>query len=420
MHPFKFRAASGICAAAMLLSGAAFAKNSDIYAKTRVFVPDQGNNRVLIYNDPTTSAHADVVLGQSSFSTATPGTSATTMSGPSAYAVDENGILYVSDTGNCRVLQFRPPFTDGQAANLVIGAPDANTGCGYTPNASSFSGNDGLVIDDSGNLWVADTGNNRVLHFKKPFKTGEAADFVLGQPDFATTACVTPPTAGSMCAPNGVTSDSDEILWVTDTSNNRVLGFKAPKKKMNANFELGHPAATAFTSNTANDGGISARTFNAPTGIGFDSKDHMWVADTQNSRVLMFKPDFRNGNAASLVLGQPDFMQAFSNQNGTPTAATFSMPRGIAIPRNNIVYVGDTGNNRTLQFVSPYTNDMNASVVLGQADFTHYQPNQGGVDPSDESESMPFNVAGPSLIALAVLGGLGGGRQWLVRMRRRA
>jgi sugar lactone lactonase YvrE len=417
MYPSKFRRGAGVCLAAILCAGSALAANQKL-PKTALVVPDQGNNRVLIYNVPSENGQrADILLGQSSYSSATSGTTDSTMNGPSAFAFDENGNLYIGDRANCRVLQFRPPFTDGKAASAVIGKPDFTTGCGGTVSASNLAQTEGLTFDGDGNLWVSDYGNNRVLRFKAPIKTGKAADIVLGQPDFVTTGiCPTTPSAGTLCQPQGIAVDSDEILWVADSSNNRVLGYKSPKKKMNATYELGHPPATAFTSSTANDGGLSARSFWGPDGIGFDSKDHMWVADSGNNRVLMFKPDFRNGIAASLVLGQPDFVTNPATAPA-PTASNFASPQGIEVLRSGNVWVGDTNDSRTLQFVSPFTNGMNASLVLGQEDFTSNQANHGSMDPDDQTQNYPFN-AGPSLIALAVLGGLAGGRQWWLRMRK--
>jgi len=421
----------GVVCLAVLFSGLTLAHAKDPYAKTRVFVPDTGNNRILIYNDPTTSNQAaDAVLGQNDFTTSTPGTSATTVTGPTAFVVDEDGNLIVSDTGNCRLLVFHPPFTTGEAASAVLGKPDFTTACGsLTPSATNLGGTGGVAIDDSGNLWVADSANNRALHFKAPFKTGKAADIVLGQPDFVSNACPATPTAGSLCYPVGVASDSDNILWVVDMGNNRVLGYKSPKKKMNANVELGHPAGpAAFTSSAGNDGGISASTFSTPTGIGLDSKDHMWVADTGNNRVLEFKPDFDTGNAATLVLGQPDFVSAYPNQNfggPPPTAATLYYPQGIFTQKGVDVWVGDTTNNRTLQFVSPYTSGMSATLVLGQPDFTSNLANQDSPTPSDQSQNAPFNTvaslyAGPSWLALAVLMSLIGGWLLIMRLRRKA
>jgi sugar lactone lactonase YvrE len=405
----KFYVGAAVCIAA-LLSGVALA---GVVATSPVVVPDAANNRVLIYNSPTANGDAaDVVIGQSDFTTSATGTSSSTMSGPTAYALDSSGNLYVSDSGNCRVLVFHPPFTDGEAASLVIGQPDANTGCSGTVSASTFGRTGGVAIDSRGNLWVVDSGNNRVLKFLAPLKTGEAAKLVVGQPDFVSSGCAAPPTAASLCAPSGITFDSIGVLWVADSSNHRVLAYRAPKKGT-ANAEYGHPAATAFTSYTFNDGGISASSLFDPTGIGFDSSNRLWVADTMNNRVLIFNRTFHhNGLPASVVLGQTDFTSTKSNQDGSPSAATLSSPQGIVTQFGANVWVGDTSNNRTLRYTSPYSNGMNASLVLGQPDFSQNQGNQGNASPSDQTQNAPF-TAGPSLIALAVLAMMAGG--WRLR-----
>ena len=431
MSRSSIRFSAALCLALSSMALTAYAAK-DPYAKTRIFVPDTGNNRVLVYNNPTISGQAaDAVLGQPAANSNTAATTATGMSAPAAYVVDDDGDLIVSDSKNCRLLVFKPPFTTGEAAVAVIGKPDFTTPCDsvLTPTATNLNGVSGVAIDENGNLWAADSQNNRVLHYKAPFKTNKAADMVIGQPDFTSNACPSPPTAGSLCMPTGVAIDSDFILWVADTGNNRVLGYKNPKKKMNANIELGHPATpTAFTSNTFNDGGISASTFSGPTGLAVDSKDHMWVADSGNNRVLQFRPDFKNGLAAKLVLGQKDFVSVLPNQDGTSTsnAAGFATPGGIVVQKATDIWVGDTNNQRTLQFVSPYATGMDASLVLGQPDFIHNFTNQGGgpSSPSDLTQYQPFSElaaeqAGPSWLALGVLLLLAGGWEFARRMRRK-
>jgi len=393
-------------------------------AKNRVIVPDRDNNRVLIYNHPTDPGQAaDAVLGQPGFITNTPGVSATAMSAPRAYAIDDDGNLLVSDTQNCRVLLFRPPFTNGEAAKVVIGKPDANTPCAGSVSASNLGNTSGIAIDDNGNLWVVDASNNRVLRFKAPFKTGKAADIVIGQPDFVTTTigpgCL-PPTASNLCFPSGITVDSSNNLWVSDSGYNRVLEYKQPKKSMSANIELGHPAATAFTSGTANDGGISASSLSGPDGLGFDSKDRLWVADGGNSRVLRFNPKIHNGDAATLVLGQPDATSGDCNQTlTTANAQTLCVAQGIEILRNGDLWVGDSGNNRTLRFTVPFSPDQPADMVLGQADLDSKLANRGNAAPDETTQNSPFG-GGPSLIAVGVLAGLAGGRELLRRIRFRA
>lgn len=406
--------------AVMLMSGAALTHAAD---STRIFVPDQGNNRVLIYNHPTKSGQrADLVLGQSGFTTATSGTSSTAMSKPAAIALDAAGNLYVSDTGNCRVLQFLQPFVDGEAASVVIGKPDPDTSCGsLTASQTNLGSTGGLAFDKSGALWVADAGNNRVMRFPAPFSTGQPADLVVGQTDFLSNSCPTTPSAASLCQPEGVAFGTDKMLWIADSSDHRVLGYKpAFITGMSAIVELGHPAATAFTSNASNDGGASASSLFGPTGIGVDPANRLWVVDGWNNRILRFSPKYKNGGAATVVLGQPDFVQTTANQGGTASAATLKQPQGIFIRNSGDIWIGDTTNNRTLRYTSTFrNNDTPASLALGQPDFASTLSNQGNADPSDKTQNAPFN-AGPSIIALGVLGGLAGTRHWMQRFKKRA
>jgi hypothetical protein len=293
------------------------------------------------------------------------------------------------------------------------------TGCSGITSATNTGATYGVAVDKSNNLWVSDGGNNRVLRFKSTVTSGKAADIVIGQTDFLSSTCAT--TAASLCSPRGLDFDSSDVLYVADGQNHRVLVFKSLKKGASASIELGHPAgATAFTSAIPNEGGTSARTLNGPSGLGLDSKKRIWVADAQNSRVLRFDPTLHNGDAAKLVLGQADYIQNFANQNlGFPGPSSLSLAQGVYVRNSGDVWIGDSGNNRTLRFMSTFKNGMNSIMVLGQADFTHNQPDQGNVDPSDQTQNGPFE-AGPSLIALAVLGGLAGGQQWLRRFRKRA
>jgi hypothetical protein len=404
-----------VCLAASLLTGVALATDGVVVA-TPLVVPDQGNNRVLIYFSPIigNDQPANIVIGQPDFTSSAAGTSSTTLNAPAAYALDSHGNLYVSDSGNCRVLKFAAPLTTGEAASLVIGEPDFNTACGGATSASSLSKTGAVAIDVHGNLWAADSGNNRVLRFLAPLKNGKAASIVVGQPDYVTNTCVAPPTAYSLCNPVGVTFDLDGILWVADSQNSRVLGYRAPGKKMLADVEYGQPAATAFTSNSPDNGGVSASSLFGPNGISFDTSNRLWVADTENNRVLVFPRQFHhNGLPASVVLGQPDFTSSSLNQGGTaPSASTLFFPYGIVALGSNM-WVGDTNNNRTLQFTLPVSNDASASLVLGQPDVVSNASNQGG-SPSDQTQDAPFQ-AGPSLIALAVLAMMAGG--WHLRRR---
>ena len=138
-----------------------------------VFVADNGNNRVLWWNSASayyTGRGADGVIGQPDFTTNTSGTTATTLWGPSGVAVDSSGNVWVADTSNRRILQYKAStiagYTPGVAlsADLVLGQVNFTTRS-FGTFATMLNSPSGVAVDSSGNVWVADQGNHRVLEY---------------------------------------------------------------------------------------------------------------------------------------------------------------------------------------------------------------------------------------------------------------
>jgi secreted PhoX family phosphatase len=127
-----------------------------------------------------------------------------------------------------------------------------------------------------------------------------------------------------------------------------------------------------FVHGSSNQGGaVGQNTLSGPTAAAFDSAGNMWVPDSNNNRVLEFLPPFINNMNASLVLGQVDFSHGSSNQGGaSPTAATLNSPHQVAFDSSGRLLVTDSSNNRTLVFVPPFVNGMSATLVLGQGTLT--------------------------------------------------
>ncbi len=371
-------------------------------------VVDSGNNRVLLYDSRLgMNASASVVLGQSDFNQGRPnqetGPAANTLYAPRDLAKDSAGNLYVADSLNCRVLQFSPPFTTGMRASVVIGQSgftsvrcllntQATAAGMYFPIA--------VAIDHNGNLWVTDNWNSRVLEYVPPFRNGMPATLAIGQastgaPD--ANPCNrggVAPTASTLCIPDGASFDPNGNLWVSDCVNNRVLEYMPPfSTGMAANLELGQPAATAFTSNSPDNGGVSASSIFCADAPAFDSSGDLWVADEGNNRVLEFVPPLSNGMAASTVLGQTDFTHEGRNRGGgRPGANTLNVPMGLAFDSSGKLSVADFNNSRVLIFAPPFLNGMDASTVVGQEDFTHGARKQGGDRPAANTFRSPASV----------------------------
>lgn len=162
----------------------------------------------------------------------------------------------------------------------------------------------GLTFDPNGDLWVADSQNNRSLEFTPPFYNNMNAAVVIGQPSFQRTKAGT--TANELNYPMYITFDHSGNLWISDSDNNRLLEFQPPFfNGMKASIVLGQQNFTASFDNTTRNG------LSYPGQVAFDSLGNLWVPDGGNGRILEYQPPFTTGMNASLVLGEPDFTHRY-------------------------------------------------------------------------------------------------------------
>jgi len=221
------------------------------------------------------------------------------------------------DNSNNRVLEYAQPFTTGEAASLVIGQTSL-TGSGDTSTSGALYGPTGLAFDPSGNLWVVDSGNNRILEFKSPFSNGESASLVIGQPTFGGYIGTT--TSGGLNSPSYVAFDPSGNLWVTDQGNNRVLEFAAPfSTGQKASVVLGQASFTGFAPSST----TTAKSLFEPLGIGFDPSGNLWVVDSADHRILEYNPPFSTYEAASAVIGQTSLTTGSSSTGLNAYAIAF-------------------------------------------------------------------------------------------------
>jgi sugar lactone lactonase YvrE len=303
-----------------------------------VWVTDFAGNRALEFRAPfTTGEAASVVIGQRSFTGALPGTSAANLTNPGAAAVDSHGDLWVADFGNNRVLEFVPPFTDGMSATLVLGQSSFTGNVGGT-TAVNLTFPVGMAFDPHGDLWLADDGNNRILEFTPPFSKGMAASLVLGQSTFAGNQPGL--SATNLSAPIDVAATQNTV-WVADQSNDRVVGYTAPfSNGETATLLLGQ---TSFTTT----GATGAAAMGSTLSVSVDPHGDLWVSDTGHNRVLAFTPPFPTFEAPLVALGQSTLT---GNQPGL-SAVNESFPFGAEVAPSGALWVTDEMNSRLLEYV---------------------------------------------------------------------
>lgn len=253
-----------------------------------LLVADTGNHRVLVFDRASPAEDAVRVLGQGDFASVAPnrGGSPTlgTLNTPTSVWSDGTRVV-VADTSNHRVLVWNSfPTVDGQTADFVIGQDDGgavlpNRGL-TTPSATTLSAPAG-VLGFGDALYVADTGNNRVLRFARfPSSSGATASSVLGQVDFKSRfAAAAPDDRAALAGPTALASDGAS-LYVVDRDMNRVVSFPLPA---DGGLAEGPIVAAATGAALSAPGGLAAERSGRFT-------SRLYVGDTGEDRVLVLAP----------------------------------------------------------------------------------------------------------------------------------
>lgn len=249
------------------------------------------------------------------------GSAADELNSPTKVFLAADGTLYVSDMGNHRVQAWRTPLHgdySGQMPETVAGG----TGPGHALNQLNFPM--GLTMDPSGNLYVADSMNNRVMRWAQgatvgivaagwPYALRDKQDVIYG---FEEWCCRAGSDVRQLADPQDVVLDSSSFfLYVADTGNNRVQRWDTSGQVLTVASGLRRPASLALFSDSV-----------------------LYVADTGNNRVLAFPPGATEG---TIVAG------------GGTGVASLTVPSDVKTMEKDggrELYVCDTYNHRIMRY----------------------------------------------------------------------
>ena len=206
---------------------------------TRIYISDTLNARILAWPDVNSYQIGDppaLILGQPGPQYSIPmGIGAKGLNSPLGLAVDPtNGNLYVADFGNSRVLRFPSPFDNPSRVepDAVYGQPNFTTLSAPAASASTLKQPRAVAVDSVGNLWVGDTGNNRVLRFNAAALNNfvpTSADMVIGQKDFVSSSA----NAGGPVASAAVVSRYSDGTRFRSAEQSVRIGFsQCPRLKI--------------------------------------------------------------------------------------------------------------------------------------------------------------------------------------------
>jgi sugar lactone lactonase YvrE len=385
-------------------------------ANGNLFIADYGNCRI---REVPGNGTITTVAGNGVYSYSTDGVPATSvfLGDPEGVTTDSNGNVYIADSQNNRIRKVSGSGTistfagdgtagnsgDGGSATLaqlwnpndvlmgtsgnlyiavglygvvrmvsssgIITTLAGNTGYfdtqeGGSPTATGLSFPVGLGEDAYGNLYVADSGGQRVFRISP---LGFIAT-VAGNGIASYAGDGQPAVAATLYDPSGVAADAYGDIFVADTDNNCI-------REVNAGGMMSTFAGTCAQPGYAGDGGpASLAKLNSPYAVAVDSSGDVWIADSANSRIRMVSP----AGIISTVAGNG--VSGYTGDGGPATSAEIGFVVGLSIDSVGRVYLADSLDSaiRILAPTSPTCIYAIQSGQTGTMTDTFTYPGSGG------------------------------------------
>jgi trimeric autotransporter adhesin len=301
-----------------------------------LYIVEQGDSRVREVNNQTgtitfpgtnlkvetgwieTVVGTDVVGFSSSGTTA----NATPLNYPTGMTVDASGNMFIADTLNLRLRKVSNNVISTAAGNGLL----SYGGDGGSAASAQLNAPQGVAVDPSGDLFIADTNNNSIREVT---------------PNGTITTVAGSGASGSGAAGNGtnqfngplgMAADSNGNVYIADSQNARVV-------KLSSAGGLSTVAGNGTPGYGGDGGAATSAQLNTPSGVAVDSAGNLYIADFSNNRIRKVTPT----GTISTVAGNGN--TGYTGDGGTATNAQIAVARGVAVDGSGNLYIADTGNN---------------------------------------------------------------------------
>lgn len=241
---------------------------------------------------------------------------------PQGVAVDASGVVYVADTANNRIRRISSTGT----VSTLAGDGTAALQDGFSAQAR-FNAPQGVAVDSQGNVYVADTGNSAVRKIDAAGTVSTlAGDGSVGSNDSP---------GARFDGLVGITVEGQNVyVYLADTGNHRIRRLDV----------AGTVITVAGAERGFKDGSVSQARFAEPSGIAIDSDGKIIIADAVNSLLRSVDPNLAtNGSNDAVTTLAGTGIRGVTD--GPGDAARFFTPRGLAISNSSAIIVADTGNH---------------------------------------------------------------------------
>ncbi len=310
-----------------------------------LFITDQVNNRI---RKLATDGSLSTVAGNGTAGFGGDGESATgtkaEINYPEGLALDSSGTIYIADTGNCVIRKV-----SGGNISTIIGT---SATCGYAGNnvLATTSGilmnvAAAVALDSSGNLYIADTKNNVIRKYDTKGYLNTIAG--IGTADFQGDGGLA--TFAAINNPEGIAVDSAGNVYIADTGNHRI--------RMISTKGIITTVAGNGLGKFAGDGGlaVNASLFH-PKGIAVDAAGNLYIADTFNNRIRAVM----NG-AIVTIAGKT---QGYSGDGGAALSAQLNGPVAMVVNSAGAIYVSDN-QNHCIRLLTPVAGSAVPAIKSG-------------------------------------------------------
>ncbi len=256
------------------------------------------------------------------------------LNSPEGLAVDPAGNVYLSDSGNNRVR--RVDAASGTISTVAgNGSPSFSGDGGPAPRASLDLPRSIALDATAKHLYIADTRNHRirVVDLASGTITTVAGNGIEGFSGDGS-----PATSASLDSPDSMALDGGGNLYIADTHNGRIRRVAADTRLIST--IAGPGSASAGTS-------ASPPSLGLPRGLTADTDGNLYIAESGNHRVLRI--DHISG-AVTVAAGTA--IQSFAGDQGPAVLAALNSPRSIAISPSGLLAIADTGNARVRQLLA--------------------------------------------------------------------
>lgn len=242
---------------------------------------------------------------------------------PNGLAFDATGDLYIGDT-NDEVI--REVSVAGVISTAAGNGTEGYGGDNGPASSALLDTPTGVAVDASGNIYIADTLNNRIREVSGGTITTIAG---TGAPGFSGDGG--PAAAATLDQPTAIAVDSNGNIYIADTNNNRIREI--------AGGTINTIAGAGLQGYSGDSGLATAAALNTPTGVAVDASFNVYIGDTENQRVRIVAS--ATGNIATIAgTGVAGF-----NGDGPAAAAELDGPSGVYAISPGTVYVADSNNN---------------------------------------------------------------------------